>query len=855
MKKLVLIDGNSMLFKTYYATAYQGGNIMRNHEGVPTNAVYGFINVIKKLMETSKPDYIMVAFDTDKKTFRHQEFNVYKAGRKDVPEELIVQFPLVREYLDLANIKRYEIAGYEADDIIATMAKIGSENNLKVEVYSSDKDLLQVIDDNVTVCMTRKGVTDLEMMTPITLKEKYSITPSQIPDLKGLMGDPSDNIPGVNGVGEKTAIKLLVEYGTIENIYENIDLIKGSLHDKLVKDKEMAFLSKKIATIYKDVSLPFSIYDLENKYSINDKLNDFFQKYDMKSFIKKVENKISEEFIDINGNIPEDFFDKSISIVVNLDNPNYHFANVLGFALSNGEKSYYVNSSILDNPNFVSFLTNKQKEKYGYDAKEFINSLVKYGIRVDGFTYDCSVASYLIDPSLNKEKGRVFEKYGYYLPSIDKKSTPEEVKKYYCLLALYVYKTKEKLLEVLKENEQLELFYQIEMPLVFVLAKMEKQGVKVDKNILINLGNQYKETINDIENRIYELIGRKINISSPKQVGEILFDDLNLPHNKKRSTSSEELKKIEKFHPIIPLILEHRKYSKIVSTYTNGLLPYVNEKGLIHTIYNQTLTLTGRLSSSEPNLQNISVRDEIGKEVRKAFIPKSEDNLFLSFDYSQVELRVLASIAKDQNMINAFKQGIDIHTNTAANVFGLAPEQVSNEQRRSAKAINFGIVYGISDWGLSEQIGISPKDAKNFIDRYFLSFPSIKQYMEDIVEKAKNEGYVTTLLNRKRYIDELKSPTYMIREFGKRVAMNTPIQGTAADIIKIAMINVYKMLKEKNLKTTMIMQVHDELIFEVPKEELDIVIPLISYEMENALKLEVELKVEYGYGSNWFNTK
>lgn len=855
MKKLVLIDGNSMLFKTYYATAYQGANIMRNHEGVPTNAVYGFINVIKKLMDTSKPDYVMVAFDTDKKTFRHQEFNVYKAGRKDVPEELLVQFPIVREYLDLAGIKRYEIAGYEADDIIATMARIGSEQNLKVEVYSSDKDLLQVIDDNVTVCMTRKGVTEIEQMTPDALMAKYSITPSQIPDLKGLMGDPSDNIPGVNGIGEKTAIKLLVEYKTVEGIYENIDSIKGALHDKLVKDKEMAFLSKKIATIYRDVSLPFGIYDLENKYGINEKLNEFFKKYDMHSFVKRIENKTENISVDLSGKVPYDMFNKSVSLVVHLDDSNYHKANVLGFAISDGTKSVYLDAFSLQDEKFVDFLKDKQKEKFGYDAKEFINSLVKYGIRVDGFTYDCSVASYLIDPSLNKEKGRVFNKYGYYLPLIDKKSSEEEIKKYYCLLALYVYKTKDKLLETLKENEQLELFYQIEMPLVFVLAKMEKQGVKVDKNILVDLGNKYKDIICDIENRIYDLIGRKINIASPKQVGEILYDDLGLPHNKKKSTSSEELKKIEKFHPVIPLILEYRKYSKIVSTYTDGLLPYVNDNGLIHTIYNQTLTLTGRLSSSEPNLQNISVRDEVGKEVRKAFVTKSDENVFLSLDYSQVELRVLASIAKDENMINAFKHGIDIHTNTAANVFGISPDEVTSNQRRSAKAINFGIVYGISDWGLSEQIGIAPKEAKMFIEKYLESFPGIKQYMEDIVEKARQDGYVTTLLNRKRYVEELSSPTYMIREFGKRVAMNTPIQGTAADIIKIAMIKVYKMLKEKQLKTKMIMQVHDELIFEVPKEELEVVIPLISKEMETALELEVDLKVEYGYGSNWFNTK
>jgi len=854
MKRIVLIDGNSLLYKTYFATAYGSGDIMRSLDGTPTNAVFGFINVIHKVVESS-PDYIFVAFDAGKKTFRHLEYGEYKGGRKPTPEELKVQFPIIKDYLDASNIYHFEIENYEADDILATLARKFS-SDYKVEVYSSDKDLLQVINDNTVVCLTKVGISDVTVMDEKALFDKYQITPSQVPDLKGLMGDSSDNIPGIAGIGEKTAIKLLSTYGTLENIIENVDEIKGALHDKIINGKDMGLLSKKIATSYFNVALPFTLEDIKFKEENIDKVSSFYEKYNMNSFLKRQKKKVNVEFeyehIDEMDNA---LYNKELSIIVHLDDDNYHFANVLGFGISDGKKSYYLPfTSALSDSKFIAYLQS-DKPKIGYDIKKLINSLVKYDIRVDGFNFDCAIATYLINPSLVKDEYKCFSYYDIFLPVLDKNSSIEDKEKYYSMQAYSLHKIKEESLNKLKENEQEQLFYDIEMPLVFVLAHMEKNGVKLDTKFLDELGDRYKEKVKNIEEEIYSIVGYKFNVSSPKQVGELLYDKLGFPTNKKRSTAEDVLEKFKMMHPVVPLILEYRKYAKLVSTYIDGLKPYVYQDGLVHTIYNQTLTLTGRLSSSAPNLQNISIRDEVGREVRKAFVTKSDDNCFLSLDYSQIELRVLASIANDANMIDDFNKGIDIHTSTAMKVLGKSKEEITSDDRRSAKAINFGIVYGISDWGLAEQIGLPPSQAKVFIAKYFEHYPGIKSYLDNIVKEASDNGYVTTLLNRKRYIEELKSSTYMIREFGKRVAMNTPIQGTAADIIKIAMIRVRNMLKNNKFKTKMILQIHDELIFEVPKDELTTIIPLIQKEMETALKLSVPLKVEYGYGDNLYNTK
>ena len=854
MKRIVLIDGNSLLYKTYFATAYGSGDIMRSLDGTPTNAVFGFINVIHKIVE-SEPDYVFVAFDAGKKTFRHLEYGEYKGGRKPTPEELKIQFPIIKNYLDASNIYHFEIENYEADDILATLAKKYS-SDYKVEVYSSDRDMLQVINDNTVVCLTKVGVSDVTVMNKEALFEKYQITPSQIPDLKGLMGDSSDNIPGIAGIGEKTAIKLLSTYGTLENIIENVDEIKGALHDKIVNGKEMGLLSKKIATSYFDVALPFGLDDIRFKEEDVAKVTSFYEKYNMNSFLKKQKKRVNIEFnYSVVDTLDVSMYDKELAIVVHLDDDNYHFANVLGFGISDGTSSYYLPfSSALSDTKFIEYIQS-DKVKIGYDIKRFINSLVKYDIRVDGFVYDCAIATYLINPALVKDEYKCFSYYDVFLPVLDKNSSVEDRQKYYSMQAYSLFKLKDESLSKMKENEQEKLFYDIEMPLVFVLAHMEKNGVKLDTKFLDELGNRYKEKVKGIENEIYNLVGYKFNVASPKQVGELLYDKLGFPSNKKRSTAEDVLEKFKMMHPVVPLILEYRKYAKLVSTYIDGLKPYVYSDGLVHTIYNQTLTLTGRLSSSAPNLQNISIRDEEGREVRKAFVTKDSDSCFLSLDYSQIELRVLASIASDANMIDDFINGVDVHTSTAMKVFNKSKDEVTSDDRRNAKAINFGIVYGISDWGLSEQIGLPPSQAKIFIAKYFEHYPGIKSYLDNVVTDAINTGYVTTLLNRKRYIDELKSSTYMIREFGKRVAMNTPIQGSAADIIKIAMINVRKMLKNNKFKTKMILQIHDELIFEVPKDELTTIIPLIKNEMESALKLKVPLKVEYGYGSNLYDTK
>ncbi len=849
MKKMLLVDGNSLLFRAYYATAY--GNIMRSKDGTPTNAIFALANMLNKVLDNQTFDYALVAFDTDKKTFRHEEYKDYKAGRKPAPEDLIKQFPLAREMVTKMGLKCYEIAGYEADDIVATMARIGEENDCKVEIYSSDRDLFQLISEKTTVNIPKKGTSDIIGVTPSVLKSEYSLTPSQVTDYKGLCGDTSDNIKGIKGIGEKGALKLLEEYGSLENIFLNIDKIEGKLKEKLIEGKEDGLYSKKLATIYREVPFDFSLED--TKYTgIKDSLLEFYTRYDMLSLIKKISFNSKEKFKYEEISVIEDsFLKQDLGVYLYFKGTNYHFSDLEGIAFSNEEKTYYLRKEYLfNNSNIKQYLENKDYKKYCYDVKASLVLLKRLGIDGKGFDFDFKIACYLLNSSLKDDIYAVFNYLGIMLPD-DKKE--ENYGEFASVISYNSFKSKDEIISKMKEKEVYSLFLNMEMPLVYTLVDMENTGIKVDTSVLEDLGVEFRFKLNMLQDDIYRLANKKFNIASPKQVGEVLFDDLGLKSNRKRSTSSEELLKLVNDHEIIKYILEYRKYAKLLSTYIDSLGNYVKEDGKIHAIFNQALTQTGRLSSSEPNMQNISVRDEESKLIRKAFIP--EYDYILSIDYSQVELRVLASLANDENMIKMFESGDDVHTLTASAIFDMPKEMVTSSMRRQAKAVNFGIVYGISDWGLSEQIGCTPSEAKRFINRYFETFPNIKKYLDTLVEECKEKGYATTISGRKREVNEINSSSYMEREFGKRVAMNTPIQGSAADIIKTAMITINSYLKDHDFKSKMILQIHDELVFDLVEREKETLVPMLTKMMEDASSLTVKLKAESGIGKDWYSAK
>lgn len=846
MKKVLLVDGNSLLFRAYYATSYTG-NIMHTKDGVYTNAVFAFSNMINKVMDMVKPDYALVAFDAKGKTFRHQEYQEYKAGRKPAPEELIMQFPIAREMIEKMGIKWYELEGYEADDIVGTLAKEGSKKGYKVDIFSSDRDLLQLVDENITLNIPIKGISEINVVTPSNIVEFYGIRADQVVDYKGLRGDDSDNIKGIAGVGEKTAIKLLEEYDHIEGIYENIDNVKGKLKEKLLEGKIDAIDSKKLATIYTSVPLSFSIDDcllVDN----SEELVKFYQRYEMFSLMKKVSVSKKEEFLyEIKNDLEESFLNRKLMIYVDFDGLNYHRANLNGIAFSDGINNYYLTKDNVLKNKILEYLSS-DKEKVVYDLKALNIALIKLGFnRAKGL--DFKIACNLVECNLKDDIDSIFNSYGYMLPSLK-----EDKINYCCYISNCMNKIFPLVIKKMEEYDLNDLYYNLELPLVDVLTTMEDNGVMINKDKLEQLGVEYRFKLNGLEREIFKLANKEFNVSSPKQVGEVLFDDLGLYANKKRSTSSDELEKLIGVHPIVSLILSYRKYAKLLSTYIEGLQNYIYEDGYIHAIFNQTQTQTGRLSSSEPNMQNISVRDEESKYIRKAFYSRFKEGNILSIDYSQVELRVLASLANDEKMIESFTKGEDIHTSTASAIFSLPIEMINDDLRRKAKAINFGIVYGISDWGLAEQVGISPKEAKSFIEKYFETYPKIKEYLDEVVQSCKERGYVTTLYKRRRDVKEINSTSYMEREFGKRIAMNTPIQGTSADIIKIAMIKIYNYMKENNCKSKLIMQIHDELVFDLVKEE-EHLIEVFKNIMEEASNLRVRLVASYGIGKDWYEAK
>ena len=850
MKKIVLIDGNNLMFRAYYATAYTG-NLMKNSKGLVTNALYGFTNMINKIIEEEKPEYMAVAFDIGK-SFRHEEYKEYKAGRNSTPDELKIQMPIAKTLLEHMGIMHLSVENYEADDIVGTLCKRANEDpEWDALLVTSDHDYLQLITDQVEVKLLKpKGFTKYK---PTNFKEEYGIDPIKVIDLKALMGDSSDNIPGVPGVGEKTALKLLVEHGDLDSIYNNIDAVKGKLKDKLVENKDSAYFSKRMATIYCDVPLGITFDDMRYD-GPNDTLDDFYRELEFNSLISKhtsvMKKNIENEYKELQS-VHEIALDKQISYYIEASQENYHNANILGMGLYDGTTCFYVKPELVKD--VMEYI--KDEVKYTFDLKK---NIVLLNDLETNTIYDLNIACYLLNKPIKDDLAILMNQEGISIPFYNEVvKTPELVKDEVTYKAKFIYETREKYLDDLRADEMYELFENVEMPLSTVLAKMEMEGIKCDKDILDTQAKEIKVRIDELEKNIHELCGVEFNISSPKQLGEVLFETLGLPHGKKGATGyktgAEVLEKLIGVHPVIELILEYRNITKLYSTYLEGLNKFIHDDGKIHTIYKQTLTRTGRLSSVDPNMQNIPARDELGRLVRKAFLPVND--IFLSSDYSQIELRILAHISKSDELIQAFVNGDDIHTKVAADIFNKSMDEVTKVERRTAKAVIFGIVYGISGFGLGENIGVSPKEAKQFIEKYYELYPGVKAYMDMIKSDAYDCGYVRTLFNRKRVIDELNSSNFMVRQGGERIALNTPIQGTSADIIKMAMVEIDKAFVHNDVKSKMILQIHDELVFDVLEEEKEKVSDIVKTIMESIVNWEVPLLVSQDYGTDLYETK
>lgn len=880
-KRLIIIDGNSIINRAFYALPD-----MSNSEGLKTNAIFGFVRMMFKIIEDYQPTHMSVAFDKKAPTFRHKQYADYKAGRKKMPDELAQQLQPLKDLLDKFNINRLELEGYEADDLIGTVARLGEENDFKVYIVTGDKDAIQLASNKTTTLITKKGVGEVEEYDYDSVLERYEMTPTQFIDLKGLMGDKSDNIPGVPGVGEKTGIKLLKQYSTIENLIEHTDELKGSIKKKIEENKDLALMSKELATIITNVPIEVKLEDLEYGDYNKDDVVEKFKEFGFTSLITKLldieggETTIKEEIdlkIEHLDNV-EDFIkkaeeNKKVIIDVIGKEGNILDKRVLYVFLSlDGNEIYYVNEDEL--PQIKTLLSNPEIKKHGYDLKEDYILLKPYEIELNSMDFDITIAEYLIDSksSTSYECSAIAMKYltrkikskedllgkGAKAKKFDEIEF-DELSAYIGDILNTVNGVYPKMEENLKETEMDGLFYHVEMPLVEVLGSMEYIGMKVDKDQLNELKEKFTTIINELENEIFELAGEPFNINSPKQLGVVLFEKLGLPVIKKTktgySTNAEVLEKLRDKHEIIEKITEYRQIVKLNSTYVEGLLKIINPKtGRIHSSFNQTITTTGRISSTEPNMQNIPVKTEMGRDIRKVFV--ADDNCKLvDADYSQVELRVLAHMSGDENMIDAFKHGEDIHSKTASQIFDVDIKDVTSKQRIEAKAINFGIIYGKTDFGLSQDLNIPVATAKAYIDSYFNKYPKIKEFMDEAVESATETGYATTILNRRRYIPEIKASNFIVRNQGKRFAMNAPIQGSAADIIKVAMVNVYNKLKENNMKSRLILQVHDELIVEAVDEELEMAEKIVREEMENAQSMDVKLDVDLNTGDSWYETK
>lgn len=876
MKKIILVDGNNLLFRSYYATSYSGV-IMRNSKGFPTNGLYGFINMMNKIIEEEKPSYIMVAFDKGK-TFRHDKYDSYKAGRKEMPDDLRSQFPKAKEILDALGIKHFEIDNYEADDIIGTLAKrVDEEDEFIATIISSDKDLLQLISDEVDVKLLKtKGSIRFNREV---FKEFYKVEPINMIDLKALMGDMSDHIPGVKGIGEKTAINLLEKYKTLDNLYNHLDELTPKTKEKLENDKENAYMSYDLATIYRDVDIPFSLEDCKYKGFNRKEYIEILEELEFKSLLKKV-NSIDSNTLEDNDNNDDDKnievkeidakdFDssKDYSFYIEMDAYNYNESVIIGVSFTNDSGTCFIKGE--DVIKYRELFENDTL-KSTYDVKKCYILLNKLGIKLNNCNYDSMIASYLLDYKMNDDITTLMNDLNVEIKPFEdtygtlkrrKKVELEETIKQCNLKSSFVYSTKSDFLLKIDEYGETKLFSEIEMPLAYVLIDMELTGIRVDKDYLLKLKDELEVKIKDMEEDIYNDAGCEFNISSPKQLGEVLFIKLELPYPKKRkkdetsySTSRDILDKVSPYHPIVNKVLEYRMLTKLYANYVVGLLDKIKEDGKVHTIFNQCLTRTGRLSSTEPNLQNIPIRSDYSRLIRKAFIPE-DNSIIMSSDYSQIELRVFASLSKATNLIQAFVEDKDIHSKTASDIFKVDIKDVDKSMRRTAKAVNFGILYGISSFGLSEDLKIDVGSAKKFMDNYLETYPGISEYMDKEKREAYKNGYVTTIMNRRRVIDELKSSNYMVRSGGERMALNTPIQGSAADILKKAMVDLYSEMTKRNLKSKILIQVHDELVLNVYKDELDEVKELVRDKMENVIKLDVPLKVDIETGNDWYEAK
>ncbi|NEZ44150.1 DNA polymerase I [Paenibacillus alvei] len=891
MDKWIIIDGNNIIYRAFFAMPP-----LTNAQGLHTNAVYGFTTMLLRVLEEEKPTHLLVAFDAGKETFRHGDYKDYKGGREKTPSELSEQFPILKQLLDALGVPHFEMSGYEADDIIGTLTREANEQGIEMAVVSGDKDMLQLVSDQVTILLTRKGVTEIEKYTPAALQEKYGIEPLQIIDMKGLMGDSSDNIPGVPGIGEKTALKLLHQFGSVENVLENVNELKGKMKENLINHAEDARMSKKLATIFREVPLEKGREEMAYHGIKADTAIPMLQKLEFKSIIERMEkiglieggtpvsaepadDELSEEKLDVqlvDGDYSgmKQMIASADTIIVEAHGDNPHQAELIGVLIAEEESNWFLTKEQLlsDEAQFVrEWIADSGKPKNGYDMHYAELVLHWAGVPYDGSAFDAQLASYVLNPDdATLTLQATAEKYGLAATTTDddvygkgakfKVPALETVALHAARKGKLVRQLKPVMEKMLEEQEMNRLYFELELPLSRVLAQMEKTGIQVDTDALNSLGAQFTEQIETTMKRIYELAGTAFNVGSPKQLGEILFDKLGLPVIKKTktgySTDAEVLEKLEPYHEIIPLILHYRQMTKLQSTYIEGLLKEVRkETGNVHTYFRQTITATGRLSSQYPNLQNIPVRLEEGRKIRQAFVPSEKGWHIVAADYSQIELRVLAHISGDAKLKEAFVHDMDIHTKTAMDVFGVSSEQVDANMRRSAKAVNFGIVYGISDYGLSQNLNITRKEAGQFIEQYFAVFQGVKQYMEDIVKLARQDGYVKTMLERRRYLKDIHASNFNLRSFAERTAMNTPIQGTAADIIKLAMVQMDIRMREAGLKSRMLLQVHDELVFEVPDEEMETMLKLVPEVMESAISLDVPLRADVNSGENWYEAK
>ncbi|MCG1009301.1 DNA polymerase I [Salinicoccus sp. ID82-1] len=866
MKKLILIDGNSMAFRAFY-----GLPLLSNQSGLHTNAIFGYARLLEKLIEEEAPTHFLVAFDAGKSTFRHKQYDEYKGGRQKTPPELGEQFAPIRRLIDAYGIKRYEAEEYEADDIIGTLSRKADEEGFQTIIITGDKDLTQLASENTVIHYTKKGISDIDRYTPEHIQEIYGLAPEQIIDLKGLMGDKSDNIPGVPGVGEKTALKLLGEHGSVEAVLENLEGVKGKkLKENLTEHREDALMSKSLATIYREVPLDFDMDSLlftneneEEKYAI-------FKELEFESLLKNMEASEAEDKKEFESERVDalDQLDADVSFHLEVRADNYLVNGPEDIAVTDGVRTFISKVEDVDQTKLQQFLKSRDTINV-YDIKRQMGLLKHLGIHFEDFDTDIMLGSFLLDPS--KKIIDAAETVGQFNVNIDsddfhygkgrnaKQPTGEVHEKFLMDKVMAVHHVGPLMAESLKEDDMYDLWKDLEIPLAKVLSGMEYRGITVDAGRLRDMESEIKERLVEIEGKIYELAGEEFNINSPKQLGIVLFEKLDLPVIKKTktgySTAVDVLEELQSRHEIVSYLLDYRSLSKLQSTYVIGLQGEIKEDSRIHTRFNQTLAQTGRLSSVEPNLQNIPIRIDEGRRIRKAFVPKSDDHVLLALDYSQIELRVLAHITGDETMTSAFTSDTDIHTKTAMEVFGVEREDVTSDMRRNAKAVNFGIVYGISDYGLSQNLGITRKEAKTFIDNYLDSFPEVKMFMKSIIQDARRDGYVKTLLNRRRYIPDIQSRNFNAKSFAERTAMNSPIQGSAADIIKLAMVKYEQSEEAQKFNAELLLQIHDELIFDVPEEEVEAFIPVIKDIMENAMALSVPLKVDYGYGSDWYEVK